>query len=211
MVAIVSKIGKILECLMGSQLSESELSRQSGVSQATINRILSGATPDPKISTITPLANHFKISVDQLLGLKPLQSAMTNIEAQIHSLPILDWPDIGKDPLEMTKLTQHYTITSYEVSANAYALVIMQRSLPLPFSYGATLIIDPDYQIEDGQFMIITANNSASLRKIVIDGNDTWLMPLTEGISAIQLNDNIELNGTVVQIQLPMVEANDGD
>lgn len=49
-------------------MSESELARKVGLKQQTVHRLLSGTTPDPRISTLIPIAKHFNITIGQLLG-----------------------------------------------------------------------------------------------------------------------------------------------
>ena len=46
------------------------LSEKSGISVGTLNKLLSGATTDPKLSTLLALAETFHCGVDELLGLK---------------------------------------------------------------------------------------------------------------------------------------------
>ena len=46
------------------------LSEKSGISVGTLNKLLSGATTDPKLSTLLMLAETFHCSIDELLGLK---------------------------------------------------------------------------------------------------------------------------------------------
>lgn len=51
------------------RLTNESLSEISGISLGTLNKLLSGATTDPKLSTLTALSNAFSCSMDALLGL----------------------------------------------------------------------------------------------------------------------------------------------
>ncbi|MBU2774486.1 helix-turn-helix transcriptional regulator [Acidithiobacillus ferrooxidans] len=51
-------------------LSQKQLEREAGVTQATISRILKGEVKAPESSTLLPLAERFKISVEDLLRRK---------------------------------------------------------------------------------------------------------------------------------------------
>ena len=51
------------------------LSEKSGISVGTLNKLLSGATADPKLSTLIALAETFHCSVDELLGFKSEERA----------------------------------------------------------------------------------------------------------------------------------------
>lgn len=46
------------------------LSEKSGISIGTLNKLLSGATTDPKLSTLLPLADALNCSLDELIGCK---------------------------------------------------------------------------------------------------------------------------------------------
>lgn len=46
------------------------LSERSGISIGTLNKLLSGATTDPKLSTLLPLADALNCSLDELIGWK---------------------------------------------------------------------------------------------------------------------------------------------
>ncbi len=61
-----------LECIKkikkDKKLTNERLSELSGISLGTLNKLLSGATTDPKLSTLTALSNAFSCSMDELLG-----------------------------------------------------------------------------------------------------------------------------------------------
>lgn len=57
-------------------LTNETLAERSGISVGTLNKLLSGATADPKLSTLLALANAFHCSVDELLGAKKDGSAL---------------------------------------------------------------------------------------------------------------------------------------
>ncbi len=60
--------GKIAELLEDKEISMRELARQTGVSNATISRLISGKSrPDGK--TIVAMACYFDVSADWLLGI----------------------------------------------------------------------------------------------------------------------------------------------
>lgn len=44
------------------------LSEKSGISQGTLNKLLSGASEDPKLSTLISLADALNVSLDEMLG-----------------------------------------------------------------------------------------------------------------------------------------------
>ena len=49
-------------------LTNDSLSQLSGISLGTLNKLLSGATVDPKLSTLTALSRALEISLDEMLS-----------------------------------------------------------------------------------------------------------------------------------------------
>lgn len=63
----MNKVADNLRQLMAAEsLSENQLSRDTGVPQPTIHRVLSGRVVDPRDGTLRPLAEHFGVTVEQL-------------------------------------------------------------------------------------------------------------------------------------------------
>lgn len=59
--------GRLRAKMTELELSESELSRRSGVPQPTINRILSGESSSPRKNTVEPISRALKVAPDWLL------------------------------------------------------------------------------------------------------------------------------------------------
>lgn len=199
------------------KLTESELARRTDVPQPTLHRILSGATPDPRISTLRPLAHYFGVSVGQLIGDEPIVTASAaNAPAQtrrrFQQLPVLKWEQVadyarivpGLNPSNWTD----WIITHESVSPSAYALIVDNRSMPSPFQYRAILIVDPERKLRDSDYMVVhqIKSKSASLKRVLFDGGEIWLSHLREGFKAVPFDKDIQACGVVVQVQLPLHE-----
>ena len=64
-----STLSEVLTHLVSKKgLTSSELARQTGIAQPVIHRLMTGATENPQILTLKPIADYFQISIDQLLG-----------------------------------------------------------------------------------------------------------------------------------------------
>src|SRR5439155_6774459 len=80
-------------------INESELARRTGIGQPVVHRICSGETDNPKVATLSPIANFFAISISQLIGDEPLSTdripGTFNPDAQgWRQIPLLDWEQI---------------------------------------------------------------------------------------------------------------------
>lgn len=84
---IMKNLSEVLSSLMSEKgLSSSELARQTGVAQPIIYRLTKGDTTNPQIFTLKPIADFFDISLDQLIGAKPLRARRPLNDKAIHLL-----------------------------------------------------------------------------------------------------------------------------
>ena len=93
------------------------LSEKSGISVGTLNKLLSGATADPKLSTLLVLAETFHCSLDELLGFgKETRSAVPEALAEKYA-------ELDEDGIEAV---------SYIINKE-YARVLKER-MSMPYS-----------------------------------------------------------------------------
>lgn len=67
-------------------IKSAELARETGVAQPVISRLMTGVTVNPQVLTIKPIADFFNVSLDQLLGLMPLDAQKQFNNAQLNDL-----------------------------------------------------------------------------------------------------------------------------
>src|SRR5690242_4565432 len=67
-------------------IKSAELARKTGIAQPVISRLMTGVTNNPQVLTIKPLADFFKVSFEQLLGLSPLDWYKHFDNAQLNEL-----------------------------------------------------------------------------------------------------------------------------
>jgi transcriptional regulator with XRE-family HTH domain len=60
--------------IIDAGLNDIQLARASGIPYTTLNQLLNSDTVSPKVETIKPIAKYFNISIEQLIGDKPLDS-----------------------------------------------------------------------------------------------------------------------------------------
>jgi len=71
----MENLATVLTHLMtANNLSASELARKTGITQPVIHRLMTGATVNPQILTLKPIADYFGVSIDQLLGYVTLEN-----------------------------------------------------------------------------------------------------------------------------------------
>lgn len=93
----MNKLAENLRALMAVEsLSENQLSRNTGVPQPTIHRILSRRVADPRDSTVRPLADYFEVTVEQLRTILPKRNPSPD-DVRAYRVKAVDGHD-GMDP-----------------------------------------------------------------------------------------------------------------
>lgn len=76
------------------KMSEADLCRGVSLPQTTINRLLTGQTCDPRISTLTILAQFFNVSLDQIIGKEKLVLNPSYPQTKGSTIPVIKWPHL---------------------------------------------------------------------------------------------------------------------
>lgn len=83
------------------KMTQGQLAYKTGMDKSTISQILAGARKDPPIGTVMRFAKAFDVTLDELVGLKPLlipelpeaveedAARLAKLEAQVAQVPAL--------------------------------------------------------------------------------------------------------------------------
>lgn len=207
----MKKLPRILGSLMEEQgLNVSELARRTGIGQPVIHRVLSGETDNPKVATLSPIANFFAISISQLIGDEPLPKdrIVGTFQLTSHgwtSIPLLSWEQVIHWPDQRDKLkVDVHEATEISVSENAFALRVKDTTMLPRFPENTLLIIDPKEQPSDRDFVIahIANQKQAVFRQFLLNGDDTYLKPLNVDFNMTLLDKKSRLLGVMVQARM---------
>jgi len=187
--------------------SPTELSRQTGVGQPVIYRILSGETEDPKVGTLKAIANYFAVSISQLIGDEPLPKNRipgTHKKSTFgwSKAPLLSWEDVIKWPKNKEKFSElEYLLTDAEVSSQVFALKVKDTTMRPLFPEDTILIVDPELTPEDRDYTVIQLENQhqAIFRQVLFDGQSVYLKPLNSDFKIIEPMGKFKYLGVVVQ------------
>ncbi|MCF6777307.1 helix-turn-helix domain-containing protein [Thiotrichales bacterium 19X7-9] len=163
-------------------LSERDLSKQTGISQTSINDILHRKTTKLRENTIQKLCNSFNISREELLCERPLSNVNEHKEYQQNSkIPILEYKELFLLP-DSLKRTENRTYKYISTDKNNFALYatnikpILEMSPRI--SIGDLLILSNDSEPQHGDSIIILDNDSSIKIGDVINRNgNIFLMP----------------------------------
>ena len=176
------------------QITESELARALGLPYNTVKRLISGFTADPRISTLSMIAQYFNITLDALFGEEdPTKITIRSNDKTPRSVPILSWDDVSnKDFIQILdfKNWEHWQpialASTDTLSDSAYALE-SRPSMHSRFPVGTVFIIDPKEKPIDGDLVLIRFKNneSVSLRDLIIDSPHWQLLSIAQNTPSI--------------------------
>jgi transcriptional regulator with XRE-family HTH domain len=190
-------------------ISEAELSRQAKLPQATINRLLKGATEDPRASTLKSIADFFNISVDQLLSNNLLQeSSFDTTRLPIYSFEqtknVLKYfiQDRDEDLSHILKKREgSYLEVEPSISANCLAFEVKGDSMWPQFIEGIFIVVDTKLKAKHRDFVVYVLADSQQLilRQYIEEGQDHILKPINYGYKLHQITKKDKFIGTVIQ------------
>ena len=83
----MENLSTVLTYLMSEKgIKSAELARKTGIGQPVIYRMMTGTTENPQVLSLKPIADFFGVSLDQLLGLSPLNSQKPLDNISLHNL-----------------------------------------------------------------------------------------------------------------------------
>ena len=185
-----------------------DLARAAGVPQPTVQRMVVGDSTLPHLSSLVPIAEFFKISVNQLLGKEPLDYQEHTIrqleEIGIRHVPLLAW-DAVMSWLSSNEITDiPKVLTQSPVGARAYALAIKDAAMMPLFSIGTQVIVDPDAPCYDRCYIVAKLAHCPDpvFRQLVLDMGDKFLKPLSPDLTHFRmhmLNEEDILCGVLIE------------
>jgi SOS-response transcriptional repressor LexA len=209
---MTTNVSKVLTQLMKeNNLSSAELARLTDVVQPVIYRMASGETDNPKIATLIPLAKHFNLTIDQLIGLAPLslnKSLATEepIKSKWFKIPLLSWHDVTSWPNMVKDNLKEYVYTDTEVGSNGFALRVTDNSMHPQFKKNTVLIFSRTASAQSGDFILAGLHDSTEIifKQLLIDGNDRYLKPLNPEFRTIYIekNEKFKIFGVLVEAKI---------
>jgi len=203
-----------LKTLIDSQddLSEAKLCRELNIPQPTLHRLVNGATSNPTVTTLLPIAEYFKISLEQLLGLEPLDlntsTAHSFQSRKSTQIPLIPWEEVYKHKKLLPDITtanwEEWVTTNLKLKPGTFALQIEIDTIPVPYyENGTILIIEPSNEVKNanGHTAILCSNltQTAYIRKVLNDGDTTWLLPIHSVLQPEKMDNSWMFCGIIRQ------------
>lgn len=208
-----SKVTHVLKRLLFKHnIKPTQLARRINVPQQTLQRIITGQSPNPHGKTLQPIADFFNISLEQLKGERPLPEEILQDDLPIANptakpLSVLEWHQITsflQDP--QTIDVQDKILVDASLNDQIFAVRLNDSSMEPYFPSGAILILDPQKEPEDRHLVLVKIADSESFifRQLLIDGDYQYLKPLNPDLNAFPmrlLHSKDQILGTMIEFR----------
>ncbi|MGQ3892021.1 helix-turn-helix domain-containing protein [Legionella sp. CNM-4043-24] len=199
------KLKTNLDLLMKeARLNAEELSRRIGLPASTIKKIRNNNDPNPTLSTLTPLAKYFSLSISQLVGDEPFPESRISGSYKInpntlHHISVISWEEAITWPLNDSKVRPTIT-TEFDYSKDAYALIVDEDDWE-SLSKDTALLVDPKLEVEHRDFIIIHKDGQKipTLKQVLFDEGQMYLKPVTQKYNIAIFTSEHKILGVVVE------------
>ncbi len=168
--------------------NESQLAKLVRMPQTTVNKLITGVSSDPRVSTLTPIIEHFKISLDTLLSDNPIFT-QTSASQQSHLLiPVVTIDELvdihpNLNSLKSNNWPQWYPIPK-QSSLSYYVIQLTPKQLLPPFQDASIVVVKNESKLPQTGYCLLKHLDSdkVSLKKVFFDDSRQWLLALETGL-----------------------------
>ncbi|APS58081.1 LexA family transcriptional regulator [Piscirickettsia salmonis] len=180
-------------------LTQAYLYKNSNVPQSVINKILSGETPNPRVSTVLEIAACLGIKVGDLFTEISIDSLDKTVKIPMYNID--DITSIKKE-----KPIRYVWSNAKNVTNKCFATEQKDSSMSPIIPIDSLLIIDPSKEARDGDYILLLVGKNILLRRY-LDAGDTkyyeLLNPKFDGIKKEMTKKNRILVVTIsVELKL---------
>lgn len=199
------KLSKNLNLLMAeAHLNAEELSRRIGLPASTIKKIRNNNDSNPTLSTLSPLAKYFSLTISQLVGDEPFPVSRIKGSYKIdpetlNHVPLISWHEAILWPT--TPNPSRSTITTeHKYSKNAYALLVEEDNWE-NLAKDTALLVEPALEVEHRDFIIVYKNGQKipTLKQALFDEGQMYLKPVTQGYNIAVFTPEHKILGVIVE------------
>lgn len=175
-------------------LSQAQLAKMVGVSQAAIYALESGI--NKSTTNLLDISKALKVSPDWLCnGIDTVSTP----KKHSYEVPIICWNEV-KDWKKAQKRTHEFFTFGDTFSVDTYGLVIENDLMTPDFPIGTTIIIDGKKMPKNNDFVVFydLGIDTALFRQYVLDGREVYMKPLNSNYPIKQMHSDITVCGVVI-------------
>ena len=183
-----SKLSENLRSLLDLYaMTETQLAKELKIANTTFHRIINDNVSSPNISSLRPIAEHFGVTIDQLIGDSPLfinQGEKVELIRNRGSLvPILrlNFEDLEGVSALLKSIDpanwHNWMFTTLDQNENCFALEIADHTYQIPLLKGSIQIISCLAQYRSGDICLVLdkEHQFVGFKKLLLEGNATYL------------------------------------
>lgn len=196
--------------MQNSKITINQLHENTGVALTTIKRMKTDNACNPTIASLLPIAYFFNITINQLIGIEPLEKEETlgvyfENRVKWKTLPLINWEDVIDWPNNKPTNLTETVATDIDLSENSYALKVIESNWD-SFLKNTILVVDYIIKPTHHNYGIFhkKGEEKASLKYVLIEDGDTYLEPVNNMYKTYPLSDQYICKGTLMQIRRDM-------
>lgn len=164
----------IKELLIKERINESELSKRTGVSQQVINRMVTGINTNPKLETLMPIANYFKVPLQHLVSNNFEKNK--NLQNNSIQVPFFTFKEIKQFGIDAAAVNAKKFISVDSCSDTEkfyFATSMYDDSMEPKFPKGCILVFEKTDHIFNGDFcLLVSDDNNFAFRQVMINSSN---------------------------------------
>lgn len=174
---------RLQEAIKSSGLTQSEVSKRSGISRGSITDYLKGRY-EAKQDKVYDLAKVLGVRSDWLMGFnvpKVERNSTTTID--VTTVPVLSKVSAGMPIYAEENIVDYIYLPDHEVKPGkeVFGLVVDGDSMNREFKQDDIVIIEKDAIVENGEIGVVMINGyNATLKQVKYAGDSIILMPMSD-------------------------------
>lgn len=174
---------RLQQAIKDSGLSQSEVSKRSGISRGSITDYLKGRY-EAKQDKVYDLAKVLGVRSDWLMGYNvPQKDMATPATIEVSSIPVLSKVSAGMPIYAEENIVDYIYLPATEVrpGKEVFGLIVSGDSMNKEFKEDDIVIIEKDSIVENGEIGVVMLNGyNATLKQIKYVNDSIVLFPLSD-------------------------------
>ena len=167
---------------------------------------------EPKGRALQLLAKLFNVDINYILY-GSLHNLSQVKSSTVQTVPLLSTVQAGNFTEHMINNNEvdEWINTTFSISSESFALKVVGDSMLNPLGSpsipeGSIIIVDTLKSADNGKVVVarINGTDEVTVKKLVIDGPNRYLMPLNPQYKSIPIDDNCVIIGVVKGIQIEL-------
>lgn len=203
---LMSVLGKLL---MQADLTANGLATILSVPTPTVHRLATGDVQDPRLSTMLLLANHFGITLEQLIGRAKLDphyyaDRFNNVRRPDLSIPFLDLNETLTLDKSIKRCSRWFRWQLQDGTENekVFAMTIKGDLYQPIFPANSIVVVDSKAKPEQGDYLLVHYRGDALpvLKRYVSEGKNKYLCMIHGDVKTEKYDaETMKIIGVVIE------------